>query len=406
MPPITLSIKTPYLLYALLVLPSLNTWAEADHNFDIGARARYSTVDESDREGRAASLLLRFSWQADWLDSLSSTLEYDLVETWLQDKHSDGLRFNGEPRIPDAPGDEINQAFLRWLMEQWEFSVGRQRIELANQRFIGSVAFWQNDQSYDALRVQYNFLSMSTGQYIYIDNTNRFWGEDAGSRLENGDIRPAELLGDHAHNTHLAHLEFKEWDYSELLAWYYSMENETANAQSNDTLGLGYRFNYKMDNYKYKFEADIARQKRQSGGQNHSNPYYRIAAGIGRGSAEISFNQEMLDSNQDGIAFITPLGSINDFQGWADVFFLTPPTGMLDTHLKIDWRFNPFRLDLRFHDYRATVNNQKYGTAVDVDFIWKPKKAHLALLRISDFQSKGDAFENESGASVSWTYNL
>lgn len=392
----------------------MSTYATAgiEHEFEFAARTRYTDITVDDEDGRAASLLLRASLSSSWTNSFSTLLEYDNVETWFQDEHSDGLRFNHAPLVPDVPGDEINQAFAQWRGRQLELTLGRQRIELANQRFVGSVAFWQNDQTYDALRSNYHFLTASTAQYIYIENVNRFWGEDAGTRLRDSDsiygvsngIRPAAARGDHEQDTHLLHLELKEWDYSQWLAWYYNIENDTANALSNDTFGFGYRFNYKADILKYMLEADVAQQDRTAFANNSIN-YYRIEAGLGLQSLQVLLSQENLGSD-NGIPFITPLGSINDFQGWADVFFITPEQGVVDTRLQIDWRFNPFRIDARYHLFKTSEGSEDYGKEFDVDVIWKPAREQKVILRLSDFNSDNPDYDDNISMSLTWSYNL
>ena len=46
--------------------------------------------------------------------------------------------------VADPDGTEINQALLRYDHTKGNAVVGRQRINLDNQRFIGSVAWRQN----------------------------------------------------------------------------------------------------------------------------------------------------------------------------------------------------------------------------------------------------------------------
>lgn len=382
------------------------------HEFELGLRPRYAEVKENGEDGRAASLLMRFSLSSTWTRNFSTLLEYDNIESGFEDEHRDGQRFNGKPLIPDSPGDEINQALLRWQGRQLDVVLGRQRIELANQRFVGSVSYWQNDQTYDALRAKYQLLTMSSAQYIYIGNVNTYWGEDAGYFLSpddviyeaNDGIRPAAARGDQAHKSHLLHLEFREWDYSQLLAWYYQFENETTPRLSNNTFGVGYRFNYKADVLKYIVEADIAHQELTEFSASNI-PYYRLEAGIGFQSVELMLNQEYLGSDQNQ-GFITPLGSNNDFQGWADMFFWTPDDGVVDTHLQVDWRFNPFRVDARYHFFRAAEGGEDYGEEFDVDFIWKLSRKNKISLRFADFRSDNPDFEDRRSASLSWTYNM
>lgn len=401
------------LVSLLVISPILSAASLSDkHEFEVGLRPRYVEVTDDNQDGRAASLLIRASLTSEWTRKFSTTLEYDFVETRFEDEHSDGVRFNGEPLVADVPGAEINQASVHWQGRQLDLILGRQSIELANQRFVGSASYWQNDQTYDALRVKYQFLTMSSAQYIYIGNANTYLGDDAGFWLTSEDslygvndgVRPPALRGDQDHNSHLLHVEFKEWDYSQILAWYYSFKNETAPQLSNDTVGVGYRFNYKADTLKYIIEADLAHQELTDFRDNNI-PYYRLEAGLGFQSLQLMASQEYLGSDQ-GWGFLTPLASLNDFQGWADEFLYTPDEGIVDTRLQIDWRFNPLRVDARYHFFRAAEGGADYGEEFDLDFIWKLTRKNKVSLRFADFRSDHPDFEDRKSASLSWTYNL
>lgn len=406
--------SAPFSLFlTLLSIPFTSTaFGEAKHAFELGLRPRYAEATEENQDGRSASLLIRSSLNSRWNRKFSTQLEYDYVETWFENEHSDGVRFNGEPLIADVPGGEINQALLHWSGRQLDIFAGRQRIDLANQRFMGSAAYWQNDQTFDAFRAKYQFLSMSSVQYIYLANANTYLGDDAGYWLTPDDtlygvrdgVRPPGLRGDQRHNSHLLHLEFKEWDYSQVLLWYYRFENETAPERSNNTLGAGYRFSCKADTLKYIVEADLAQQE-LTDFRDNSIPYYRLEAGVGIQSLQVLLSQEYLGSDQDW-GFITPLGSVNDFQGWAHVFLYTPDEGIVDTRVQFDWRFNPFRVDARYHLFEAAQGGAAYGKEFDLDLIWKLARKHKLSLRFADFKSDYPNLEDRQTLSLTWTYNL
>jgi len=58
-------------------------------------------------------------------------------------------------------------------------TVGRQRINLDNQRFVGAVAFRQNEQTFDALRVANTSVKGLSLSYAFVNQVNRFFGNES-----------------------------------------------------------------------------------------------------------------------------------------------------------------------------------------------------------------------------------
>lgn len=64
---------------------------------------------------------------------------------------------NGRTRYPlvrDPQNVELNRARLRYAAHGLTVTAGRQLLELADQRFVGSGSFRQNEQTFDAVRFQ------------------------------------------------------------------------------------------------------------------------------------------------------------------------------------------------------------------------------------------------------------
>lgn len=374
--------------------------AAGDHELDFLMRARYGHLEVGDADGQTASVLLRGSVASNWNDYFRTLLEVDHVETFLEDDFSDGVRFNGEIRVPDVPGTEINQALLSFQVGSFSVHAGRQRLEFDNERFIGSISFWQNDQTFDALRGRYNFLTNSHVSQTYIANANRIFGDDADENLSPSDVnydalnglRPVGLWGDHEHNTHLTRIELREWDYSQFVAFAYLIDNEDLPTVSNDTFGGIYKFNYKGGAIKYRLEIEAAIQERTEIPDAPSVPYYAFDGGLGLGSFEGGLRYEVLTA-KDGIEFITPLASGHEFQGWADAFS-EAGTGVEDTSLRIHWRKAPWKLDLRYHFFSEYDGGRDFGTELDFDLTFKPFDRHIFFIRFADFQASSD-YENE-----------
>lgn len=372
------------------------------HELDMLIRARYADLEDAGQPGSSASILLRATVASDWTNQFKTLLEVDHVQAFLKDEYSDGVRFNGKPTIPDVPGTEINRAFLFLDLDQLKFRIGRQQLEFDDQRFIGSVSFWQNEQTFDALHARYDFLTNSHFSQTYIANANRIYGDDADESLSPNDInfdaldglRPLSNLGDHEHNTHLSRIELNEWDYSQIISYAYLIDNKDLPSVSSNTFGGIYKFRYKSGELKYRLELQAAVQKRTELDEAPNVPYYLFDGGVSYTSLELSLRHEILAA-REGVSFVTPLDSGHDFQGWADILPDDRITnGIEDTSLRLNWRVAPWKVDARYHVLRRYEVDQTIGSEFDLDVIYKPGKDHTVFLRLADFKPDSQFDEN------------
>lgn len=401
---------------ALSDLAVAQLWESETHRVELASRARMAHLEEDNTKGKAGSLLLRLNLHSRWTDNIATLLELDHVETFLEDDHSDAVRMNGKPVIPDPPGTEINQLFADYQGDIVHLRTGRQRINFDNQRFIGSGSFWQNEQTFDALLAQTNIFSSSSMTYVYVVNVNRIFGDGATARLSDNDIvygasageRPVGLLGDHKLNAHLARLEINEWDYTRLTAYTYLIDNQDARNLSNNTAGIKYHFSYKVSAIKYRADLEAAVQTLQESDDDLQIPYYLADLGLGIGSFEFGGRYEILGSKKN-MGFITPLGSVHEYQGWADKFVTTPDAGIVDASIRVNWRIHPWRIDARYHFFDEDAGQQRYGEEFDLDIAFKPWRKHELLLRYADFRSSTDyraSLSDEKKLILSYSYNL
>ncbi len=401
-----------------LLLTATSTAAQAVENqLDWSARTRY--LDQAgDQSGRAMSALLRATLSSQWSDRLSTQLELDHVSTGFKDHHSDGVRFNNQPFIPDPPGSEINQALVDLKLESLELKLGRQRINFDDQRIIGGNAFWQNEQTFDALVARAPLHNNSSLSYAYIANANRIFGDDA---KENGgdsagryggadNERPAALYGDHKQHTQLLRLEWNEWDYTRLVAYGLHIDNLDMPSVSGDTLGLNYSFNIKSGAIKYRLQLNTAIQQPARPHNDLRLPYYLGELGLGYGAVEFSGRYEILGA-KDGVAFSTPLGSVHDFEGWADQANQLGDTGaggIRNASLGLLWRAAPFRAELHYHDFASDADGQAIGRELDLKLSYRPSRKHQLSLVFAGFEP--DASRRDSGelrrVYLDYAYNL
>ncbi len=368
----------------------------ADHQLDFSSRVRAVHVDETEGHGKAASALLRVNLTSQWHRQWLTLLEVDHVGTAWNQAHSNGARINDRPMIPDVPGTEINRAQLGFRTLDGEVIVGRQRIEHDDQRFVGSVNFWQNEQTFDAATVNWALLTSSRFNYSYIANANRIFGDGARRRLSGSDAsysggedRPAATLGNHRHNTHLLRAEFNEWDYSRWIGYGYLIDNRDMPAVSNRTLGVKYQFNYHSGGWRYRLDAEVALQQLTESAESARPGYGLLELTLGHNNTEVLLRQEILGSSR-GRGFVTPLGSGYRFQGFADRFIVTPANGVHDTSLGVNWRARPWRIQGRYHHFTEASGSSRYGDEFNLDITFRPVREHSVMLRYANFRAADD----------------
>ncbi len=375
------------------------SWASPKHDWDAAGRARYAEVDAA-QTGRAVSVLVRGNLDSQWTEHFHSFIEADAVASFLRDQHSDGARLNQKPLVQDAEGFELNQAYIAWREDELLIRAGRQRINLDNQRFIGGNAFWQNEQTFDALLAEYLLLGHSRFTYSYIANANRIFGEKA----DKGDIgRTPALYGDHAQRSHIGHLEWNGFDYSRLATYAYRMDNQDMPSVSNATYGASYAFHYKRSRIKYRLQLEVAEQKRFALMPNQLG-YLLWDAGVALDAVELNFRHEVLDAD-NGHLFTMPLGSGQQFDGWAGVASGLAKAGLRHDAVGVVWRRSPFRTDIFRRQFHEVLTDRNIGHEWNVDVSYRPQRKQRLSLRFAQFEPAGSAQDTRK-LFVDYAYNL
>ncbi len=118
-----------------------NLFSDAKPIFDL--RYRYEHIDQDNalKHANAQTLRTRVGVQSGKWYGLSALIEADNVSRLGKAAYNNTR--NGQSdhsAVPDPDGSEINQALLRYDHALGSAVVGRQRINLDNQRFVGASA--------------------------------------------------------------------------------------------------------------------------------------------------------------------------------------------------------------------------------------------------------------------------
>ena len=158
----------------------------------LNLRYRYEYVDQDsfDEDAHASTLRMRLNYQTGSWRDWSGFLEFDhVLEVFLNDYNSGSGTSSGNrnqyPVVADPDGSDLNQVYLQYAPNaDWQTRVGRQRILLDDQRYVGGVGWRQNEQTYDGLSVQQLTDNAVGDDEVGLGGSNLVWetGLEAGCR--------------------------------------------------------------------------------------------------------------------------------------------------------------------------------------------------------------------------------
>lgn len=342
--------------------------------FAFDARYRYEHVDQDNalRSASAQTLRTRLGVATPEWHGLSALAEVDNVS------RIGGARYNdtrngrtGYSTVPDPQGTGVNQLVVKQAFAGGSVRVGRQRINLDNQRFVGGVGWRQNEQTYDGGLVELKPTASSVFTYAYVDNVDTVFGPDAPAAPNR--TAPADIRG-HSHLLNLRH------DFGKQLkatVYHYRLGLDSLAVAADAPLGTlssktsGLRLQGQLAGVAYTLEH--AWQSSLAGNPWALDSRYRLVElGRGWGGVQWKLGQEVLGAGRGAgagnRAFQTPLATKHVFQGWADMFLATPADGLRDAYLGATAPLAGGQLQAAYHDFRSDRGGHRFGGEWDVAY--------------------------------------
>ena len=383
-------------LWLLMVLVAGNAAGEGLSELVSGGKAgldlryRFENVEQADKPSTAgaSTLRLRLNLATGTVGGFSGFVEFDHLQA-IGGVHYDDTR-NGltqYPVVADPEGTDLNQAYLQYASPAGTtVRAGRQRIRLDGERFIGSVAWRQNEQTFDALSLETKALPGVVLNYAYIDRVQRVFGPDSGSP-------PATLDS----NSHLLNLKLTKLPVGALTAYGYRLDFKNAPQLSADTIGLRYDGSHAIGpSMKFGWALEYARQNDIGANAAGIDAHYALVElSLKASAAGLTAGREVL-SGESGTftaatnpAFQTPLATLHKWQGWADKFLTTPSAGIEDTYVGLNGSLAGFNGQAAWHDFKAEATSQDYGTELDLSVSRKFAKRYELLVKYADYSADG-----------------
>lgn len=328
----------------------------AEGSFGGQLRYRYESVDQDgpmpiNIDAKASTLRANLSYKSGEYKKIHGFIEGQAILHLGNDRFNDTV--NGKtsyPVVADPDDLALNQSWLSWAgVPGAEIKLGRQIINIDNQRIIGSVDWRQNDQTFDAAIGSYSAINKNLQlQYGYIWNVNRVFGDD-------------HPLGDLKSRNHFLRGSYQFYGWLNVAAYGYWLDFDRQPASSSRTIGVrGTGKRRVADGLSLNYEAEYARQQDYASNPTSYNEDYRhLAIGLTYKGIAAGLGQELLGG--DGTAaFQTPLATLHKFNGWADKFLVTPAAGLKDSYASLGYKLTTEETWLAgtellavYHDFRG-----------------------------------------------------
>ena len=351
-------------------------------------RYRFEGVDQDgiDKDAEASTLRSRITAESGSLHGFTVLGEVDNVTVVGSDKYNSTE--NGKTRYPvvaDPKGTEVNQVYLKYTAKEANGIYGRQRINYSNQRFVGGVAWRQNEQTFDGFRANWQIIDSVSLDYSYTYRVHRVFGPDDGTF-------PAEWDGDN----HFVYLDWKVAEGHTIGAFGYYVDVDTQHSypaaktvnNSSESWGIEYVGKLSVLNLR---AAWASQQEAGDSELNYDANYYLLEAGGKIADIGIKVGYEVLAAG-DGTGFATPLATLHKFQGWADKFLTTPDDGVEGLYIGLDAALGPVRLAAIYHDFQAEDSGEDYGSEVDLAATWPVNEHFITELKFAGFSADGDRY--------------
>lgn len=357
-------------------------------DWGLDLRYRYEGVEQDgiDSNADANTLRVRGRLETRAWRGLTALLEVDHVEAIGTERYNSTR--NGEtgfPVVADPEGTDLNQLWLQFAPRaDTRLKLGRQRLNLDNERFVGSSGWRQNEQTLDAFRIESSALNRFTFNYAYVDRVNRVFGPDSG-------VPPEEFNG----ASHLLNAKWNPRASASLVGYAYLLDFDEAPLLSSRSIGLRYDDSHAVrDGVTLGWSLEYARQEDAADNPLEVDAYYGLAElRLKFAAVELQVGQERL-SGESGVtdpaaspAFQTPLATLHKWQGWADKFLTTPPAGIEDTYAGATYKQADWRAQAIWHDFGAEATGLQYGTELDLLVAVTILKRYEVLVKYADYRA-------------------
>lgn len=342
--------------------------------YSADVRIRYANINDNiNRDANALTGRLLMTLRTPQVGNFRAVFAAEHVNDFGVNTYNDGGT-NGQTEYAtevDPSGTELDEAFVEYRGEAALIRYGRQYINhgALPQRFLGTVAWRQNHQTYDALSIDATFGEKFRIETALVEKVYRVLGRDHPSR----GAREWDLDGTAIRAT------YSEPSFGRISAFVYNLDYEENILLSSRTIGVDgggpcftdpSKFGWKgtcnvglavQSSIHEAFDHDPLLYVHSSMGVDFSN--FREENSTG----SVALLLTLLEG--DGFnSFKTPLATLHGYAGQADKFLVnTPRDGLFDMELRVKERLFGWDVTLGIHRFDTTHGTiSTYGNEIDI----------------------------------------
>ena len=374
--------------------PIWGAFGETKYIFDSRLRTEMVHQDGIAETGHAMTLRARIGFETGKAWNTSLLLEGEAIMP-IQDHYRPdppSTFHSTYPVVADPEAYEFNRFTLtNTSLPGTTLTLGRQRIGLDDQRFVGAVGWRQNEQTFDAFRVVNRSITNLVLDATYLNRVNRVFGDDS----RQGDYKGDNILLNAAYQTKIG--KFSAFGY---LLDFEPITSIAAGLNpvrdSTTTYGLRFAGEKPAGKIKLAYVASYATQSDYADNPLDFDLDYLTGELTGTfRQFSLGVGTEILEGNGvagiGGKGFTTPLATLHKFQGWADKFLTTPANGIEDLYatggvtLKGVGSLDTLSMVAAYHDYEAEQISADYGEEWNLSVAAKIKRVNL-MLKYADYR--------------------
>lgn len=345
---------------------------------DLNYRLEFVDQENLSKDALASTLRLRLGYETAVWRGLNALVEFEGLGVLGETLYNDTVNGKADrPVVADPEDQELNRLQLGYRIDDvHSLTLGRQRIKLDNDRFIGNVGWRQNEQTFDALIWQWKVRKAFTLKTGYLDNANRIFGEHHPT------------MADMRMESFIIHGAYQVSEGHSLALFGYFFDIKSNPGLSHRNLGFYDKGKWQIAEgkhllweFSYVDQADY-----KDGNENLDEDYLQAVLGGKIQDFTLKVGYEVLGGDGQG-SFMTPFATGHAFQGWADLFLTTPANGIEDLQLIGGYGKAGWNCLLVYHQFSADSGNADYGDELDALITKKLSSRCLLGLKLADYQA-------------------
>lgn len=227
--------------------------------------------------------------------------------------------------------------------------------------------------------------------YSYVGNVNRVFSNDSS-------------MGNIHGNLHLVNVGYDMQGLGRATAYWYYYDLDEQQTFSSSTLGARLKGDFEVNQeVGLDYAAEFAHQSDVGDNPDNVDEIYALGElGVERGGFKLSAGYELLGGSGDtGDSFKTPFATLWKFNGWADLFLVTPDNGLRDAYVTLQAAVNgQTTLQATYHDFNSDHGSDDYGSEVDLGVTYQVSKPILVGARYANYMA--DDFSDDVQKAWFW----